>query len=74
MDTLVNIVHMKFLVYLHWYISVNISKLKDNYISVDQDRYATSVVEKYLYAEITVSTLDKSRRLGFNIQYHQMVK
>ena len=29
-------------------MSISISQLKDHYISVDQARYATSIVEKYL--------------------------
>ena len=29
-------------------MSIIISQLKDHYISVDQDRYATSIVAKYL--------------------------
>ena len=28
---------------------ISISQLRDHYISFDQDRYATSVVEKYIY-------------------------
>ena len=47
-DTLGNIFHMNFLGYAHWFMSTRISQLKDHYISVDQARYATSIVEKYL--------------------------
>ena len=32
----------------HWFISIIISQLKDHSISVDQARYATSIVAKYL--------------------------
>ena len=32
----------------NFFMSVSISQLKDHYISVDQDRYAIYVVEKYL--------------------------
>ena len=39
---------MNFLVYSHWFISVRVSQLKDHYISVDQARYSTSAVAKYL--------------------------
>ena len=39
---------MKFLVYAHWFMSIRISQMKDHYISVNQARYATSVVTKYL--------------------------
>ena len=47
-DTLGNIFHVNFLGYSHWFMSICISQLKDNSISVDQYRYATSIVEKYL--------------------------
>ena len=47
-DTLRNIFHMKLLEYAHWFMSIRISQLKDNYISLDQARYATYVVENYL--------------------------
>ena len=47
MDTLGNIFHVNFLVYEHCFMSNINSQLKDRYISVDQDRYDTSVVEKY---------------------------
>ena len=39
---------MNFLVYAHWFRSIIISQLKDHSISVDEARYATSVVAKYL--------------------------
>ena len=48
MDTVGNIFHVKFLWYAHCFISVDISQLKDRSIPMDQARYATSVVEKYL--------------------------
>ena len=48
-DKLGKIFHVKFLGYIHWFMSIKISQLKDSYISVDHDRYATSVVEKCLY-------------------------
>ena len=38
-------------------MSIRISQWKDHYISVDQARYATSIVEKYLdTATVKVST------------------
>ena len=40
--------HVNFLGYAHWFMSIRISQLKDHSISVDQARYATSVVAKYL--------------------------
>ena len=48
MDTLVKIFHVNFLVYAHWFMPIRISKMKDHSISVDQARYATYIVEKYL--------------------------
>ena len=49
--------HVKFLGYAHWFMSIRISQLKDNYISLDQARYATSIVEKTLdTATVKVST------------------
>ena len=47
-ETIVNIFHVKFLGYSHWFMSIRISQVKDYYISVYQDRYATSGVAKYL--------------------------
>ena len=38
--------HVNFLGYAHSFMSIRISQLKGNSISVDQDRYATSIVEK----------------------------
>ena len=43
-DTLGKRFHVKLLGYAHWFMSIRISQLK----SVDQDRYATSIVAKYL--------------------------
>ena len=39
---------MKFLGYAHLFMSIRISQLKDHSISVDQARYATSILAKYL--------------------------
>ena len=48
---------MNFLGYAHWFMSIRISQMKDHSISVDQARYATSIVEKYLdTATFKVST------------------
>ena len=44
-DTLGKRFHVNFLGYSHWFTSIRISQLKDHSISVDQARYATSVVE-----------------------------
>ena len=48
LDTLGKRFHVKFLGYAHWFMLIRISKLKDHSISLDQARYATSVVAKYL--------------------------
>ena len=40
--------HVNFLGFSHWFMSIRISQLKDNSIYVDQARYATSIVVKYL--------------------------
>ena len=42
------IFHVKFFGYEHWFMSIRISHMKDHFISVDQARYATSIVTKYL--------------------------
>ena len=47
-DTLGKRFHVNFLGFVHWFMSIKISHLKDHSISVDQARYATSIVAKYL--------------------------
>ena len=47
-DTLGKRFHVNFFGYAHWFMSIISSKLKDHSISVDQARYATSIVTKYL--------------------------
>ena len=48
---------MNFLGYAHWFMSIRISHMRNHYISVDQARYATSIVAKYLdTATVKVST------------------
>ena len=47
-DTLGKRFHVNFLGFAHWFMSIRISQLKDHSISVDQPRYATSIVSKYL--------------------------
>ena len=58
MDDLGKRFHVNFLVYAHWFMSILISQMKDHYISVYQDRYANSIVSKYL----DVDTVKKSTR------------
>ena len=40
--------HVNFLGFVYWFMSIRISQLNDHFISVDQARYATSIVAKYL--------------------------
>ena len=54
-DTLGKRFHVNFLGYAHWFMSIRIFQLKDHSISVEQARYATSIVAKYLDAD-TVKT------------------
>ena len=56
-DTLGKIFHVNLLVFSHWFMSIRISQLKDHSISLYQDGYATSVVDKYL----NTSTVKKSK-------------
>ena len=48
MDNLGKIFHVNFLGYAIWFMSIRISQMKDHSIYVDQNRYATSIVEKCL--------------------------
>ena len=57
-DSIGKIFHVNFLGYAHWFISIRISQMKDHSIYVDQDIYATYIVEKYLDT-VTVKTLTK---------------
>ena len=61
-DTLGKIFHVNFLGFSHWFMSIRISQLKDHSISVDQARYATSIVAKYLYTA-TVKVSNKFYRI-----------
>ena len=55
--TLGNIFHAKFLGYAHRFMSIKIYQMKYHSISLDQARYATSIVAKYLdSATVKVST------------------
>ena len=48
MDTLGKIFQVNFLGYAHWFVSIRNFQMKDHSITVDQARYATSIVAKYL--------------------------
>ena len=57
LDTLGKRFHVELLGYAHWFMSIIIYHMKDNYIYVDQSRYATCIVAKYLdTATVKVST------------------
>ena len=47
-DTLGKRFYVNFLGFAQWFMSIRISQLKYHYISVDQARYAISIVAKYL--------------------------
>ena len=47
-DTLGKRFHVKFVGFAHWFMPIKFSQLKDHSISVDQARYATSIVAKFL--------------------------
>ena len=57
--TLGKILHVNFLGYAHWFMPIIISQLKDHSISMDQARYATSIVAKYL----DTATVNLSKKL-----------
>ena len=48
MDYLGKIFHVNFLGYVHWFMSIIISQMRDISISAYQAIYATSIVAKYL--------------------------
>ena len=53
--------HVNFLEYVHWFMSITISQMKDHSILIDQSIYATSIVTKYLDTD-TVKTSKKFYR------------
>ena len=55
-DTLGKRFHVKFLGYAHCFMSIRISQMKDHSISMDQDRYDTPIVEKYLDTDAVKSS------------------
>ena len=57
METLGKRFHVNILGYAHWFISIRISQMKDISISVNQARYTTYIVAKYLYT----ATFNKSK-------------
>ena len=63
-DALGKRLHVNFLGYSNWFMSIIIYQIKDNSISVDQSIYATSIVEKYLDTS-TVKTITKFYKTTF---------
>ena len=47
-DTLGEIFHVKLLGYAHWFMRIRIYQMKDHSVFMDQDRYDTFIVAKYL--------------------------
>ena len=47
-DALGNRLHVNLLEYAHWFMSIRIYQMKDHSIPLDNSRYASSSVEKYL--------------------------
>ena len=64
MDNLGKRFHVNFLGYAHWFMSIIISQMKDNFIYVDQARHVTSIVAKYL-DNYTVKTSAKFYKTTF---------
>ena len=48
METLGKIFHVNFLIFAHWFMSISILQFRDHSTSVDQARYSTNVLSKYL--------------------------
>ena len=69
LDKLGNILHVKFLGYAHWFMSISISQLKEYSISVDQARYDTYFVEK----DLDTSTIKENSRFHETTLPHDMI-
>ena len=72
-DSLGTRIHVKFVGYPHWFMSISISQLKNYLISVDQDRYATAVMSTYLDTA-TVQENSKFVRLPCLMIQHSLNK
>ena len=69
-DNLGKRLHLNFLGYAHWFMSIIIYQMKDHSISVDQARYATSIVAKYLVtATVKASTNFHKTTLTSNMKF-----
>ena len=63
-NTFGNIFHVNFLGYAHWFMSIIISQMRYHSISVDQNRYATYIVAKYMDT-VTVKASTKFYKTKF---------
>ena len=52
LDTLIKRFHVKFLGFSHRFMLITISLIKDRSISVNKDRYTTSILTNYLNTDI----------------------
>ena len=68
-DKLVNIFHVNFLGYAHWFMPIRISQLKDHSISVDKSRCATSIIKKY----IETATIKENSKFHETTLPHEMI-
>ena len=69
MDTLEKRFHANFLGYVHWFMYITTSQLKDYSISVDQSRYTTAVTSKYL----DTATIKENKKFHNTTLTHDMV-
>ena len=58
-----------FLEYAHWFMYIRISRLKNHSVSVDQDRYDTYDVAKY----IDTATIKENSRFNKTVLPHDMI-
>ena len=68
-DKIGKIFHINFLEYAHWFISIRISQLKENYISVYQARYYTFVFEN----DLNTSTIEENAKCCETTLPHDMM-
>ena len=64
MYTLVKRLHVNLFGYAHWFMSIRMSQIKDHFIYVDQARYYTYIVSKFLDTA-TVNTSPKFYKNNF---------
>ena len=69
MDTSGNILHVNFLVYAHWFISIIIYQMSENSICVDQAINVTSIAAKYL----DNATVKASKKFNNTVLSYDMI-